>query len=272
LEKWRLQKEVGWREQADKITQWLKIATEIKFDNEIMLRTKRRMAAGKFPRTKERNAGKPQNKSQKVAETANEKPWLQDQDCSIIDCLVVFFGKMAQDEWKPLLFCTNNIKDFGRMSDGKGTLNRRFQEGLPAARVFTELKTLAEFVKDKKTVDPPSLEEVEQEKKSEVEEELKFEQELNAWVESQRVNLPSVKTAHVRPGDGTVLTQDQQYKRWTDPSGVSWRLVFYNHAPMMGDPSLSLAIVLDRGSAQYSSGDVSEKCDQYLRTLAFKPG
>jgi hypothetical protein len=137
-----------------------------------MLATKRRMAAGKYPRAKE--AAKQQTKGQKdSAAPSASTPWLQDQDCSIVDSLVVYFRRLPEGESKPLLFCTNNVKDFGRMSDdGKGSLNRRFQEGLPVAQVFTTLKALVEFVKAKGTVETPTKEQVEAEKKQEIEEEL----------------------------------------------------------------------------------------------------
>ncbi len=286
LKTWRKKKADDMRAVANGIFDWLKTGEPIKFTLEIGHETKCRTIAGKFPES-------------------NQKPDKRDQDCFIIDSLISHFGGNIAE--KNLLFATidNGFGKFG--DDGTGPLDDTFQKGLPPARIFKDLSKLVTFVNDGKTVTLPTPDEVEAEKKRGIEQELKFEQQATAEVVKSggkvfeiRVGdtigvhdhgttvsisgfsagggitfggMPSTKTARVRPNENNQsLTQDQQYKRWTDPNGVSWRLVFYNHAPMMGDPSLSLTIVLDRASAQYSSGDVSEKCDQYLRTLDFKSG
>jgi PIN domain len=301
LNEWRHKRIDGWKTEAEALEKWLREhGVVIDYTAEIAHRAKRRLIAGRLPWSEEGRRRR-------------------DQDCAIIDSLVVFFDNKLHD--RILVFGTFDKKDggFGQVEDGNGSLDKKkfekgvgildktFAEGLPLAQLFDDMEKLVKFIanEDKpKTLSP---------EEQAVAQELKLQQEATAEVvkpggkvfeirvgdtvgahdQATTVSIsgsggitfggavpgfgdgmPSTKTAHVRPNENDkALTQDEQYKRWTDPNGVSWRLVFYNHAPpMMGDPSLSLTIVLDRASAQYSTGDVSEKCAQYLRTLTFKPG
>lgn len=185
LETWRKKKAEEMRAVADGIFDWLKTGEQLKFTLEIAHETRCRIIAGKFPHPKSKQKRDSRQATDGDAEERKRKKEdRRDQDCFIIDSLISHFGGKVSK--KNLLFATND-NGFGTFgNDGTGPLDDTFQAGLPPARIFNDLSKLVAFVKDKKTVALPTPDEVEAEKKREVEEEIKqeikFEQEATAQI------------------------------------------------------------------------------------------
>jgi PIN domain len=164
LKDWRKKIVEGRKTEAGKFDKWLRANAFLPYTESIGHLTKRRLIAGRFP--------KPPKDDPKA--NAKAAQWLRDQDCSIIDSLVTFFAGKLDD--RILAFATRD-GGFGpiRKKEGIGTLDETFQEGLPPTQVFTDLSKLVEFVKDKRTVAFPTPQEVEEEKRREIEEQLQHE-------------------------------------------------------------------------------------------------
>lgn len=164
LKDWRKKTVQGWKTEAGKFDKWLRANAFLPYTESICHLTKRRLIAGRFP--------KPPKDDPKA--NAKAAQWLRGQDCSIIDSLVTFFDGKLDD--RILAFATRD-RGFGpiQKNEGIGTLDETFQEGLPPTQVFTDLSKLVEFVKEKRTVALPTPEQVEEEKKREIEEKLQHE-------------------------------------------------------------------------------------------------
>jgi hypothetical protein len=118
----------------------------IPFGQEIWLRGKRRLIAGKMP-YKEDEAG------------GEKKPDKQDRenDACIVESLHSYFQKNTQQG--VLYFCSADVKDFGHGERDSIYLDATIREGLPKAPYFTDLKGLVEFANNPQEIKEPTPEE-----------------------------------------------------------------------------------------------------------------
>jgi len=178
LKTWRKKKADDMRAVANGIFDWLKTGEPIKFTLEIAHETRCRTIAGKFPDPKLNQKPDSEESEEKKKRVKPEEK--RDQDCFIIDSLISHFGGNVADRNLLIATTDNGFGPFG--DDGTGPLDDTFQKGLPPARIFKDLSKLVAFVKEKKTVTLPTPDEVEAEKKREIKQELKFEQDAIAEV------------------------------------------------------------------------------------------
>jgi len=78
-------------------------------------------------------------------------------DCCLIESLLNFFEKQ-HDKGTQLLFCTENVSDFGVLVDkenAKYSLDPAVNDGLPPTELFINLDSLLAFVKEHKVVKEP---------------------------------------------------------------------------------------------------------------------
>ena len=151
------------------IFHWLKTGQQLKFTQEIAHETRCRIIGGKFPDPKlkqKRDSGQAPD-DEDPEEKKRKREDRRDQDCFIIDSLISHFGgKIAH---KNLLFATED-NGFGTFEeDGTGPLDDTFQGGLPPALIFKDLSMLVKFINEKNTVTLPTQEQVEEQKKREIE-------------------------------------------------------------------------------------------------------
>ena len=190
LKEWRHKRIEGWKTEADKLDKWLREhGVAIDYSAEIAHRTKRRLIAGRLPWSEEGRRRR-------------------DQDCSIIDSLVVFFDNQLDD--RILVFGTFDKKDggFGQVEDGNGSLDKTkfekdvgvldetFSKGLPPSQLFHDMTKLVALVKDKGTVKSLTPE------RAEAVQELKFKQEAEAQVLKQVVARYEMPIAINEPTPG----------------------------------------------------------------------
>ena len=130
-----------------------------------------------------------------------------ENDCCIIESLIRFFGDQPQGA--RLLFCTENLRDFGLEMQEKNiaNLHRSLATGMPAqTSVLTNLRSLVEFLRSPpEEVREPTSEEVdeawEREKANRVEEELDREKEetpVAPMLGHAHANYVAVRSAHDR--------------------------------------------------------------------------
>lgn len=180
LETWRKKKAADMRAVANRIVDWLKSGKPIKFTQEIAHETRCRIIAGKFPKPKGQQQQDDDEEEENKNKRKKQKQDRRDQDCFIIDSLISHIGSELAGKY--LLFATTDNGFGGFPDDGTGPLDDTFQAGLPPARIFNDLSKLVAFVKDKKTITLPTQDEVEAEKKREIEQEIKLKQEATAEV------------------------------------------------------------------------------------------
>ncbi len=105
-----------------------------------------------------------------------------DQDCCLIESLIVVFEN-ADLAAVQLLFCSENTSDFGlELSDGKWTLHPNVNAGLPATEYFRDLASLVEFAKQDIRIIPPAPDTVKE--AVEREEEEAIEERTDAFSDS----------------------------------------------------------------------------------------
>ena len=80
-------------------------------------------------------------------------------DCMLVESLLFFFSLGVRQDAQ-LLFCSENKKDFGLTADGNTIIHPSISQGLPASRLFLELKSLTDFIKNNKPVVTPTPEEI----------------------------------------------------------------------------------------------------------------
>jgi PIN domain len=140
----------GLPDRLQQVERWLKSrkVTKIPFDNDVMLRTKKRMIAGQYP----------------TSTDTNSEGKLAENDAYIIDSLVYYFeGKTSPAN--QLLFCTENLKDFGLVVAEKDVvlIHPTLQQGLPAPSFI--LETIGEavsFVQKHEKAELPDKKDVQQ--------------------------------------------------------------------------------------------------------------
>ena len=153
LGEWRTNIAGEWKKRGDEIRTWLTShAAPVPFNQEIWFQAKQRLIEGRFPKTK--------NPKETEKDKSKGREWDRDNDCSIIESLVVHFAGQLDD--KQLLFCTENLDDFGFKVSDKNSLDGRLQDGLPPTEIFTDLKSLLKALKDRKTIQLPTSEELQQ--------------------------------------------------------------------------------------------------------------
>ena len=95
-------------------------------------------------------------------------------DCFILESLIRRLEEDARTKRDQLLYCTENLKDFGvQLDERRNAVHPLMKEGLPPTDLFTDLKSLLNFLKDHEEVKEPAPEEVneaiEREKTHEIE-------------------------------------------------------------------------------------------------------
>jgi hypothetical protein len=164
LTAWRNKTSAEFNQRAEALLQWLNSATPmlLPFDADILLKARERIFEGRFP----------------WREDSKERP---EGDCCIVESLLKFFtDENATDP--QFLLCTENLRDFATTVEGgagagsqqkMSVVSPRFaDDGLPAKnRVFTELKSLLQFVKDAKPAEPPAKEAIKEAEAREIENE-----------------------------------------------------------------------------------------------------
>ena len=156
LTQWRRKKIEEAKVRHDEVQKLLDSGVRLSFDQDIMYRAKRRMLAGRYADSH----GKPE------------------ADCFILESLIKFFE--GTTEGNQLLLCTENLRDFGvQLDERRNALHPLMKEGLPPTDLFTDLKSLLNFLKDHEEVKEPAPEEVnkaiEREKSHEIEKEIETE-------------------------------------------------------------------------------------------------
>jgi predicted nucleic acid-binding protein len=136
------------------IGSWLRsqAVKQLPFDEQILLRAKRRLIAGRFPK-RDSTGWTQQQKADR----------LLDGDCDfcIIDSLICHFEQANGDN--ELLFCTANLKDFGlETKDGGRIVHPLFREGLPPSEIFTDLASLIDFINTNRPIQEPKAEDIEE--------------------------------------------------------------------------------------------------------------
>jgi hypothetical protein len=85
-----------------------------------------------------------------------------DADCALVESLLTFFSEHLSN-LPQLLLCSENKADFGPALDDKTIiLHPRIATGLPANKLFLDLRSLTSFVNEQKDVEPPNAEDVKQ--------------------------------------------------------------------------------------------------------------
>jgi hypothetical protein len=218
LKEWRNKTVEGWKAEAKKLETWLRAIPEqvIEYTESVGHRTKRRLIEGRLPR--------PQEKEKDG--NSQQKKWLRDQDCAIVESLVVFFDDKFDD--RILALGTKDKKDggFGQIEDGKGSLNKEkkegekfekgvgildktFAEGLPPAQLFDDMDKLVSFIENEGKVKSLSPEE------QAVAQELKLKQEAVAGVLTPgsgggttiQIVVGDISSAHANPPSVTIRGQ-----------------------------------------------------------------
>ncbi len=141
--------------------------TALPYDQDIHFRTQRRILAGRYPN----QDGKPM------------------ADCAIVESLIRHFEERGEGD--QLLLCTENVKDFGLLTDPeKSTLHPLFQEGLPRTQIFTDLATVVTFLHEHKAVEvvaPEVLDEaLKREETKEIEEAIEVEEAVQKAIEGDQ--------------------------------------------------------------------------------------
>jgi len=155
LNEWKRNKITEAESRREEIQRFLGSAEVIRipFDLTIMIRSKKRMMAGRVKVSRDR----------------------ADADCFIVESLVRYFEK--QKGKSQLLLCTENDKEFGvETKEGKKTLHPLMKEGLPPTELFTDLASLVTFVEERKAVEEPSPEEVDEALERDKAEEIELEE------------------------------------------------------------------------------------------------
>jgi hypothetical protein len=212
LETWRKKRAQDMRAVANEIFDWLKTGEQIKFTQEVAHETRCRMIADKFPKPKAQQQQPEDDGEDDKKSKRKQKEDRRDQDCFIIDSLISHIGNDLAD--KNLLFATedNGFGTFGK--DGTGPLDDTFQAGLPPARIFKDLSKLVKFINENDTVTLPTQDEVEAEKKREIEQEIKFEQEATAQVLKPVVARMEMPIAIGPPGSQPSVNAAGKKQMW----------------------------------------------------------
>ncbi|HEV3300034.1 MAG TPA: hypothetical protein VG055_10345 [Planctomycetaceae bacterium] len=123
------------------------------FSERVLLRAKQWLVAGRVPPSKD-----PANDER----TKCERLLDGDNDLCIIESLIAMFEQSGTADAE-LLFCTENIPDFGleAVGDGEPILHPKLRDGLPKTKLFTNLGSLVQFVHDNHPVEEPKPEDVE---------------------------------------------------------------------------------------------------------------
>jgi predicted nucleic acid-binding protein len=160
-------------------------------DTEIVLRTTKRLLAGKFKPIVNPQKGHHKDRLDLTA------------DCHIIDTLVRRFER--SDATTQLLFCCENKEDFAMIIDGKLYLHSHFQSDLKSETAFfVNLQEVANYIKSPTDILQPTAEAVreavvqevvEQEKQSKP---LATKAELNDWTATLQKYLGSEIDRDVR--------------------------------------------------------------------------
>jgi hypothetical protein len=162
LATWRERTSADFNQRAGAIWKWLHSTYPklLPFDAEVLFRARERIFAGRFP----------------WREDIRERP---EGDCCIVESLVAFFRSEKPADAQ-FLMCTENTRDFATTIEtaGKGSQGRiyvvspRFAEdGFPPKnRVFENLKSLLQFIKEAKPAEPPAKEAIKEAEAREIEE------------------------------------------------------------------------------------------------------
>ena len=162
LEAWKRNKIEGSRSRIQEVEHLVlsNCVIRIEFTPDIFFKVKRRQLGGRVV-------------------DAEKRP---EADCCIIESLITYFD--GRHEENQLLFCTENLQDFGITVNKKNALHPLLKEGLPPTEVFTNLTTLIGFLNEHKKVEEPAPEEVdkalEKEKAKKVQEQTDQELVLKA--------------------------------------------------------------------------------------------
>ncbi|WP_435020269.1 PIN domain-containing protein [Tundrisphaera sp. TA3] len=121
------------------------------------------------------------------AEDRNNNPWA---DCAIIETFEGFFADKNLEECQ-LLFCSENLKDFGiQVGAGKYTLHPLLKDGFPLTEIFLDLRSMMKFILAGDEVTEPSEEDVQE----------AFERELDSidYERLRKIVKTDVKTQEIQ--------------------------------------------------------------------------
>jgi len=213
---WRTKIVQGWKAEAKKIEKILRAKPEnvIEYTAEIAHRVKRRLIAGNHPRPPLDDSTDP---------NSPYKKWLREQDCGIIESLIVWFDGKKLDDYTLAFGTADGEKGdggFGSVEDGNGSLDKKkfekgvgildetFADGLPLSQLFfRDMEKLVKFVEKEETVKTLTPEE------QAVVHELKLQQEATAQVLKPvvaRMEMPlgwsQEPNGVIRAANGNVIT------------------------------------------------------------------
>jgi predicted nucleic acid-binding protein len=199
-----------WRERFANLDSWLHSpgVTAIPFDERILLRAKRRLIAGRYPK---------QDSSKWTQQQRADR--LLDGDCDfcIIESLAWFFERSSGDN--TLLFCTENVAHFGlETKDGGRFIHPLLRDGLPPSEIFTDLSSLLEFIKTNRSIDEPEQQAVEEALKKTQADEERIAREMS-WQPISSSMTTSTTTTPPPSSSGATLLQ------WKCVAGVWTRVL-----------------------------------------------